>query len=363
MVAETNVPRIERMLAMMKSAGFSEKLIFIGSKGKFRSEFFKRCPDITCITVEHAWQVEAVVRKFTHVKLIHCFESRSLFPWHAMTAAGKNIPVIFDFQDLYTNYTGDNALPAWLRENLWFEKECLKNATALISYSLEWIPARKSLGLPRKKVLYFPFFLDDAEIRTARPTKNVGEIHLVYAGGIAAADRNISFNMTLTEQKIRGSNVFLHVYPSPTSVDEVIESYFQYAARHPNLIMHHPVNNNELSGVLNQYDFGIIPFFKTLEYQSSNKYRYSSALKIFNYMEAGLPVIIASDVEYQAWLIRHYAAGIAIDSSNLSDLPLILQKQKKSDFFTGIQKVQDSLKLSKHIHKIQQLYKELTEEL
>lgn len=361
LVSETNVPRIERMVYYLQSKR-TEKIIFICSENKFKKEFFNRCPNLEVILIKYHWQIGYVMKQFNNIALVHTFESRSIFPYYAIENAPRNTPTIFDFQDLYTNYTGDKNLPFWMKENLWYEKKCLQKCDAYIAYSLELIPVRKKLNLTKRKSLYFPFYLDDAEIKNPSKSKDKNTINIVYAGGIAAIDRNISFNMTLTEQKIRGSNIVLHVYPSPLSGDEVIQSYFEYAIQHPNLQMHNPVNNNEMSAELNQYDFGIVPFFKTLEYQSADKYRYSSALKIFNYFEAGLPVIIASDVDYQAWLIKHHNCGVVIESENFAQLSLILQQHPKSEFSAALLKMQQTQRLGVQIEKINQLYNQLISE-
>ncbi len=354
-VCESNVPRIERMLFYLRKIR-KEQFVVICSKAKFQESFFKRCQDVTVVLVDGEWQIPGILKQFKKIKLIHAFESRSIYAYYALKSKGKNIPFIFDFQDLYTNYTGDKKLPKWMRENLYFEAYCLRNSDAFVSYSLELIPARKTLGIGKKPTIYFPFYLDDAEIKKPSLKTNDERIDIVYAGGIAALNRNVSFNLSLTEKNLRNSNVFLHIYPSPSSGKDVIEEYKLYARQFPNLIMHNPVPNNAMGAELNQYHYGIVPFFKTVEYKSTNKYKYSSALKIWNYLEAGLPIIIAADVEYQAWLIKHYGVGVVVNENEFKDISKTLNAQNLDFIHQNIVELQKQKTLSSNISKIDSLY-------
>lgn len=358
LIAETNVPRLERMLYYLSPLR-TENFIIISSFDKYRTGYSERIPGITHYLVKHPWQIKSVLKQFKHIKLIHAFESRSIFPYYALKSKPINCPFIFDFQDLYNNYTADKNIASWLKENLYYEKYCIKKADAFISYSLELNPQRRKLNLKKVPSVYFPFFLDDLSI--IKPNSNVHgkEVHIVYIGGIAPINWNISFNMTLTEKYIRGSSIFLHVYPSPSVSSTIIEEYKTYQKDHPNLILHESVSNKSMSSEINKYDFAIIPFFKTDQYQSGDKYKYSTSLKLWNFIESGIPIIILKDVEYQSWIVKRLGVGIVLEERNLKDIADILTTVNISKIKNNIRDIQQSYKLSLHINKINSLYDQL----
>lgn len=358
-ITETNMPRLERMITYLQPLR-NENFILICNKQKFKQEFFSRVSNVSIYLIDDTWEIGKILNQLQHIKLIHALESRSIYPYFALKNKSPKTPFIFDFQDLYNNYTADKNLPVWLRENIYFENKCLNHSDGFISYSLELNPVRRNLHLKKKPSVYFPFYADDHAICAPNSKKlNESETHLVYAGGIAAVNQNISFNLTLTAQHIAKSNIYLHVYPSPNIDAEIIEEYDQYSKTNSNLIMHKSVDNKELSSALQQYDFALIPFFKTDSFQASNKYKYSTALKIWNFIEAGLPIIIMADVQYQAWLVKRLNSGMVLSESDLKFLPSILNATDIENFSIGIRNTQDNFKLSKNIYKINNLYNKL----
>lgn len=358
-ISETNMPRLERMLVYLQPLR-NEKLILICNRLKFKEAFFTRIKGVSIYLVDNTWEIGEILSQLKHVKIIHALESRSLYPYFALKNKAPETRFIFDYQDLYNNYTADKSIPNWMRENIYFEKACLKNSDAFIGYSLELNPLRRRLKLKKMPSIYFPFYADDEAICAPKVKQRTGnEIHMVYAGGIAAIDKNISFNLTLTADHLAHSNVYLHVYPSPSIESDIIQQYKKYGEKNSNLVLHNTVSNKELSQTLQQYDYALIPFFKTDSYKAPDKYKYSTALKIWNFIEAGLPILIMADVEYQAWLISRLHAGIVIKDTDINKLPTILNQCNVANFIAGIQATQTDYKLSKNIYKIENLYNQL----
>ena len=48
--------------------------------------------------------------------------------------------------------------------------------------------------------------------------------------------------------------------------------------------------------------------------------RTASSLKLFNYLEGGLPVIVSAELEFMAWLVKRYKIGFAIQKEDVVNL-------------------------------------------
>jgi hypothetical protein len=65
------------------------------------------------------------------------------------------------------------------------------------------------------------------------------------------------------------------------------------------------VRQDVLAEEISQYHFGLVPFFNERTKRLNAKRERGTALKIFNYLEAGLPVIIANHCVFEKWMARY----------------------------------------------------------
>jgi hypothetical protein len=353
-ISELNVPRIGRLLKFLVPLR-TEKFYILVHYKKFHSKY-SLDNNVKVILFKSRWHLHYLIKKIKP-KLIHGVESRSVFPSVALNF--KNIPFIFDFQDLYTIYYDRQPPQKWLRQNLKYERACLTNSDYLISYSLEFIPVRKKIGLNKsKKVLYFPFYLDDELLRNDENLNYENRtIQLVYLGGISAINEVNSFNFKLIGDKLLGQNININIYPSPNIDKKIIQEYLNL--QHPNLTLHESINQDELPEVISKYDFGLVPFFNMDGFLSPTKFRYSTTLKLFNYLEAGIPVIVGTDTEYQAWIVNHYKVGLAVNNEKFENLSNILDSIDYSNLKMNSDDFQNKMKMSVHINKVNNIYNKL----
>lgn len=350
------MPRLGRLLKYLKRIR-SEKFVVFVHKDKFYTQFSNTDTSIEYITYRSRYDLLYKLKQFKNIRLIHGVESRSVYPSIGLKI--KDVPFVFDFQDLYTIYFDDEPTQKWIKRNLPFERACLSMASGYISYSLELIPARKKLKIKTKNVLYFPFFLDDETIIRKKPNININKIKLVYAGNVSPIKSQDSFNLTLLYDYIKDSNVFLHILPSPTIKKETLKEYIEFSKTHPNFIMEASVSQNELPKKLSEFDYGFIPFYKSENFLSDTKFKYSTTLKLFNYLEAGIPIILMNYTQYQSWIIKHYNIGISIDKNDLMTLSNKLSSLDYNKLTENVNLYQKHNLLSKHIYKVSKLYDQL----
>ncbi|MEP6755487.1 MAG: hypothetical protein ABJA67_08300, partial [Chthonomonadales bacterium] len=220
------------------------------------------------------------------------------------------------------------------REELPHERACMAGADGLVAHSLEPNEGFRRYGIARKDrppTLFFPLYCDDDLFVDHVPKISNTELHLVYAGGVAGSHRdakhygNIQFFGlidTLTKQGLH-----FHIYPSPTNIRADVEEYEALAHVNPRFHFHDPVPQERLAGELGRYHYGIhLGFVNDAEHkQSSAKYRLCTTLKLFNFIEAGIPVLSSDNLEFQAWLVTRYGSGIRLKREEIEVLAQILE--------------------------------------
>lgn len=308
----------------------------------------------------NAWHLRRILKAMPKPKLIHGFAPKSRYPDVARCALQpQGVPYIHDLQDTLVVYYGTDVKQRWLREELPHERACMAGADGLIAHSLEPNEGFRRYGIARKDrptTLFFPLYCDDDHFVDNMPKVSETEIHLVYAGGVAGSHRdpkhygNIQFFGligTLTRQGLH-----FHIYPSPTNIRADVEEYEALARTNPRFHVHDPVPQERLAGELARYHFGILPFFKELSEQSEAKLKYATTLKLFNYLEADLPIIVSRDLGYQRWLVERNGVGLSI---SLGDLPSLATSLLPPEIFS-VEKARGSLGLKNAISRLSGFY-------
>jgi hypothetical protein len=267
-------------------------------------------------------------------------------------------------QDVLATYYGTDPTTRWLQQELPHEKRCLEKADGVISHSMEMNEGFRRYHITEKPPsLFFPLYCDDDVFLD--PQKAAGkEIHLVYAGGVAGSHRdpkhygNTQFAGLI--QKLTSQGLHFHIYPSPTNVRADYEEYESIAKENPLFHFHASVSQDKLSAELSQYHYGLLPFFKELSEQSATKLKFATTLKLFNYLEAGLPVIVSKDLGFQSWIVERYDAGMGISLDDITSLGNLL---KARDYSVVQQKVivaREKLSLRQNIGRLENFYLKVT---
>jgi hypothetical protein len=314
------------------------------------------------ILFRNAWHLRRLLRAMPAPRLIHGFAPKSRYPDVARLAL-PHVPYIHDLQDTLVVYYGTKPNKRWLIEELPHERACMAGADAVIAHSLEPNEGFRRYGIARKdrpRTLFFPLYCDDDAFVDNVQKISDTEIHLVYAGGVAGSHRdpkhygNIQFFGlidTLTSQGLH-----FHIYPSPTNIKADWEEYQALAKREPRFHFHEPVAQAKLAGEVAKYHFGLLPFFRELSEQSEAKLKYATTLKLFNYYEAGLPVIVSKDLFYQGWMVERYNAGFSVRRDELKDLSVRIRSWTTTD----VRPVRKALGLAQQTPRLLELYRTIS---
>jgi hypothetical protein len=361
-IGELLPPRTPRMAKWIIRTG-NYTAILVCSKRGFVEKFSDTCFENTFL-FRNKWHLRRILRGIPDIYVLHSFAPKSFYPDIARQA--QKVPFIHDMQDVYATYYGLNPSIPWLQRELPHEKACLELADGVIGQSLEPnIAYRKYKTKKKPPNLFFPLYCDDDFFCSSPKTLVSDDIHLVYAGGVAGSHRNpkqygnIQFHQlirTLSEQKLH-----FHIYPSPSNVKADYEEYEILAKENAFFHFHQPVAQQDLARELSQYHFGIHTGFVNDEehQQSADKYKYCTTLKLFNFIEAGIPVIISKNLIFQCWIVERFKCGFGIERHELENLRPFILRHNYGEATSSLFEHREDLGLKKHTRRLIRFYKKI----
>ena len=361
-------PRIPRLAKWFKRYG-SFTTVLVCHKRGFVEKFSNQDIDYTFL-FRNEWHLKRIIRNIKNPYMLHGFAPKSKFPFIAKEVCKKNFPAtpfIIDYQDVFVTYYGKSPSMRWLQQELPYEEGCFRDADGIVAHSLEPREAMKSWGVKKPgKRIFFPLYSDNDYFCNTEKKFPDGEIHLVYAGGIYGSHRNKSHygaaQLHWLIDYLGPQKVHLHIYPSPSVIGADFEEYAQMAKRNSYLHIHPSVSQSKLASELSQYHYGLMPFFTTESSQSDTKYTYATTLKLFNYAEAGIPILVAADVTYQSWLVKRYGLGISVDlKDDFKEVAKLVGRTTYREQVSNVIKGREVLSLKEHTPRLIKFYEAIKE--
>jgi hypothetical protein len=292
------------------------------------------------------------------VFIIHAFAPPSEFM--SFLIKKSNYKVIGDWKDISLNYHGFNPPYKYLKVDLPHEKYCLENCDGLIARSLEpkIAASRYQVKLKQKKLL-FPEYCDNDDFVQITRKERKEEIHLVYAGNIHGFTSKDPLNISQVIKQIVDQEIYFHLYPSQRVSKNIVDEYKMLEKYSKYFIIHDSVKSEELPEEISQYDFGVQPFFTYDVEMSKYKRQGSFTMKIFNYLEAGLPIIIFKGPVVQNYFVSRYKVGFSIDKEGLNSLKSIIRNKDYQIFQKNIENVRLKYSYSRNIMQLTEFYHNL----
>ena len=210
--------------------------------------------------------------------------------------------LIFDDADVLQGMLRADAITQDLRNKLDLERFCLENADGLCCRSLEIQAAKRCAGVKLKgPTLFFP----DLAWGEARPTaweddsRGSRRPAAVYCGNLADGKVLASSRYVVqVAESLQRAGFDLHIYPS-------YDGFVPIPGLPPNTTVHSRLTPDALLPELSRYDMGItMPYVLTHAHSSTytmDKSLLAMANKVFDYLDAGLPVVC--DTRLQSWIL------------------------------------------------------------
>jgi len=243
------------------------------------------------------------------------------------------------------------------------ERICFARADYICARSIEPLYLRRHFGYRMPATIYFPEYCwRPPQAREPRQFHDDEELHVAYCGGIWPEDRYpaaecgyaqyIEVGRALARQRIH-----LHLYPSKvgggTNYEDFFSLYLEESKHNPFFHIYRPLPYTELLRELPQYDAAIhimgVKINQAFGSATRAKLDYSSANKLFDYIEVGLPVII-HDGKHQRGVVRHYGSSVEVsDIARVREVLLSFLSQNRPS--------KSSAAIADHVERLDRMYR------
>ncbi len=227
-------------------------------------------------------------------------------------------------------------------DQICFEK-CDKVITKGFDGELEYL--KSIYKIHEKPHFVFNFLIEREDVinKEASLQKKDNKIHLVSVGGIknpVVGDNNYIVIKELLKEK----GILFHVYSHSSDLLKTLE-------HNMNLLIHNYVtDHNKLIKELSDYDFGVSLSCSCK--QDLIQAKMASGVRIYDYLTAGLPVIIDSEHTSMANMIAENNFGIVISSKDIKNIINYIYKCDYSSMISSIKKNREKYFVETHINKL-----------
>lgn len=228
-----------------------------------------------------------------------------------------------------------------------FDRICFENSHKIITkgFENELKYLQDTYKIHKKPHFAFNLLIEEKDTvnKTATMLKKDDKIHLVSIGGVKnpiIGDNNYIVFKELLKEK----NIVLHVYSHTSKLLEDLK-------HNKNLSIHPYINDhNELTKEISKYDFGIslsspvqIDFIQA---------KMASGVRVYDYLSAGLPIIIDSEHTSMANMITKNNFGIVIPLKDIKNIIHYIDKCDYSSLISFVKENREKNFVDKNIDKL-----------
>jgi hypothetical protein len=271
-------------------------------------------------------------------------------------------PVVFDAQDFTTLRLHESYVE---RGEVLSEKFCFENADGIIHKGpdIDFMKAKYRVKAPT--LLFQDYCLREAMVQDPLPklSERDNAIHLVYTGVVSAPPTSLrvyGYNRFADQiRELTAVGIHYHLYPKPFQNADLSE-YDQIAASTPLFHFHKGGRPfTDLHREISQYDYGISLHNYEITIVQPILPKTTFGNKLFTYLEAGLPVLVSSNLEYFSQVVRQYNVGLSVDLARLRELPQFLASVDYEALRRSVLEAREELSMERQIHRLEEFYQEV----
>ena len=300
--------------------------------------------------------------KMSNADVLHVFSeaNSSIDLAQVLIMVKKGVPkVVFDEYDVVTEMYRE--VPQQTKD---IELFCLEHADGICHRGTEVdYLSEQGYDVCRKRIHFMDYCGDNHYYESPQKAYE-NALELVYVGGLLAgkAYEEVRVNRILDFANLcQQNNCHLHVYPS--SYDRVkMHEYVEMEKQNPYFHLHEPVPYERLCEEISKYDYGVFPAKKDfLEYaeQHGNYTKaqniHSTTNKKFDYIEAGLPIITATQVAESKVFEEE---GILIRKTD-EELDFDELRARRNEMKRNVVAVREKYRISNQIGRLIEFYNSL----
>lgn len=260
-------------------------------------------------------------------------------------------------------------------DSIAIQKYCIEGADGLCCRDLRFQHLKRKLNyrLPEKRIL-FPDYCwnNDTEPPFQKQSLADGkDIHIVVCGSIDVEKLGQTEGVYLDFAKqFARQGIHLHIYPAHThqlmgdSFEEIFSDYIELEQTTPFFHLHKTIPHEEVIHTLQQYDVGSLLNHSLVYDLPLKRYEFfqlnlSAGSRLFDYIDAGLPVLTHKSLGYQFHLMNRYGLALHTTPQLLSNLKDTLESFLSPDVKSRIKKAKDDYDVRRQIHRLTTFYESL----
>lgn len=336
---------LKQIKILVESQKFELALLHHRSARMVANQIHPSCSLISFRNKFHLKRILSVANQ----ELLIAYSSQPEFA--AIAIGNTQSKTLFDPYDCLVVYYGLHPHLNWMKKEIPHEHFCFAKSNGIIARNLEVKESLRRYNLPSKSNILFSDYCDNSNFTFA--TKSIAkgaEISLVYAGGLYGKSARSSShgieNFDALIESLPSNRIELHLYPNP---DAPIDYYYDYILEQKNnpfLKVHQTIPQKEMGKELSKYHFGVLPHFKEENAKISDaKLAFGTSNKFFNFLEAGLPILVSNEMIYMAWLVKRYQIGIVFSEKEQHNLRSIIEQCNYSVLQQNVLKVREKLSM------------------
>jgi hypothetical protein len=278
-------------------------------------------------------------------------------------------PTVFDTTDiLEMNYSGNADKVEAVRHAIVMQRHGVETADGYCARDLQFKWAERHLGYRLGgRVVFFPEYcwgtaqsVDPA----ARP-----QISCVQAGNFGIEKRGEGdWGYLPIAERLVDAGIRFDVYPNYTHFGrgerefaDIFSDYYDLARRSPLFHFHHPIPADQLAETLRAFDFGVSITWAEVSGAPLRSFNpdlilYCTSARIYDYLDAGLPVLLDKRYRLMHALLRRYGAAIPVDAAFMREIGARLQPLATAEMRARAVNAGRGLAVGRHIHRLERFY-------
>lgn len=280
----------------------------------------------------------------------------------SLAATVASVPVVCEFNDILCTLLDENAdgdgydIPLqYLCEKFLCEKT---HGVIYCDHERSYNELQHRYDMSCPAIQFQAYIPETDKVDCDPPQESIGS--MVFAGGLADrpglyGDATCSLCTDIADQ-LTLQGICLDVYNAYDNGDPRFDHYRQLSEKNPLLTYHTAISRTRIFQTLSRYDYAWL----VLNYEHSKVkkeiYKNTMTTKIYDYLTAGLPVIVSEELEYISEFVARWGVGFSMAYKNIHNLKDVLERTDREQLVLNVKRFQEHWELGRQIDRLEGFY-------